>query len=121
MRRYLFAILSLVGTAAFAQGFRDTDKFFDVDGLTTVLSGQVIEFYDGSLASYGVAGDYEFAYAPGEPPFRGIYEIGDRGEVCVDFDNGFGRCDTYVRSTDRIILVIEDGQRFPVKSVQPIN
>ena len=46
---------------------------------------------------------------------EGVYRIEADGSVCVDFINGFSRCDLYVRSGDRVILLDEKGDRYPLR------
>ncbi len=85
------------------------------------LSGQVVQFFDGSKARYGSDGSYAYTYTDDQEPFVGTYSAAEGGEVCVTFDNGFSRCDTFVLSGDRLTLIIEDGTRFPVQRVAPIT
>ena len=40
------------------------------------------------------------------------------GVVCSAFDNGFSRCDMYVDDGARLVLITEDGTRFPVREVR---
>ena len=48
-------------------------------------------------------------------PRGGRYTISDDSTVCIDFDNGFSRCDMYVRSGEKLVLLTEDGLRFPIR------
>ena len=45
----------------------------------------------------------------------GPYRITDTGDVCIDFGNGATRCDLYVQSGNRTILIDEKGDRYPVR------
>ena len=100
---------------------RDGDMLLPDDELTAYLSGQVLEFHDGSLASYHPDGKYEYRYTPDEPPFIGKYEISGNSTVCVEFDNGFSRCDMIVRNGDRHLMIIEKGYRFPIRSATELQ
>lgn len=111
-------VLACAATGALAQGVRDGDTLFETDGLAARLSGMMVEFFDGSRAYYGAAGAYEYRYTPEDPPFIGTYETRD-SMVCVTFENGADRCDTFVEGGGRLVLIIEDGTRFPVRSEAP--
>jgi len=102
---------------AVAQGVRDNDRRLNAAEITDMLSGRIVEFHDGSKSRYGADGSYAYTYADGEPPFVGAYTAGDDGRVCVSFENGAARCDHYVMDGTRLILVIADGTRFPVRSL----
>mgnify|MGYP001798216536 CR=1 FL=1 len=112
--------LALMATSATAQGVRDSDTRLSADETRAKLAEQVVEFFDGSKARYGGDGAYAYTYTDDGPAFRGTYVANDGGEVCVGFDNGFDRCDTYVLSGDRLVLIIADGTRFPARSVTPL-
>ena len=49
---------------------------------------------------------------------RRLFEIGEQGQICIQYRNGFGRCDTYVRNAGRLVLLTEKGERFPVREVE---
>ncbi len=124
MRIGILALIALVAvsiqtSAVAAQGVQDDDARFSASGLSDAIAGQTLEFFDGSLASYADSAAYEYRYRPDEPPFVGKWRATDESEVCVTFNNGFSRCDVIVRSGDRLVLITEDGLRFPVRSVRP--
>jgi len=115
----LAALLLLLALPAAAQtGLRDTDTRFTGTGLADALSGNTARFFDGSLATYNADSSYEYRYAPGDPVWRGTWEAAG-SEVCVAFDNGTSRCDTFVRAGGRLVLVIARGDRFPVRALTP--
>jgi hypothetical protein len=76
-----------------------------------------MEFFDGSTAAYAGDGAYRYVYAPDDPPFVGVWAAGEGGEVCVTFDTGRSRCDTYVENGGRLVLIIANGDRYPVRAV----
>ena len=115
----LALLFASFATAASAQGVRDSDIMLDANEMASTLSGHVVEFFDGSKSYYAADGAYHYTYTDDGPPFRGTYEVNDQSGVCVTFDNGFSRCDMYVRSGERLVLIIEDGTRFPVRSRTP--
>jgi len=117
----LMAVLSVLACPVAAQGIRDDDRSLNIIELDGALSGQVVEFYDGSKARYMPDRGYSYTYREGEPPFVGTYEPHDDGQVCVEFDNGFSRCDMYVMAGEQLVLIIADGTRFPVRTVTPLS
>lgn len=116
----LAALAAIAAGAAMAQGIRDTDTILNADETQAALAGHVIEFFDGSKARYDAGGAYSYTYSGDTEPFRGTYVPGAGGEVCVTFDNGFSRCDVYVRDGERLVLIIADGTRFPVRTRTPL-
>ncbi len=113
--RYVLILSAFAALPAAAQ-----DATFEGAELFNTLSGQTIEFFDASKASYAADGSYEYRYRPEDQAWRGTWDA-EGAEVCVIFENGFDRCDTFVRSGDRLVMVIADGTRFPVKSLGPIE
>lgn len=113
-------ILAFVAMAipAFAkEGLRATDTELDQAGLTALLSGQVIEFFDGSKSTYRENGRYEYTYTDDGPVWAGAYRMEAESVVCVDFDNGSARCDVIVKDGARVVLITVDGLRFPVRNM----
>lgn len=115
MRMVLF--LSFLAFPAFAQdGIRATDTVLTADQLTQLLSGQTIEFHDDSKSHYRADGSYFYTYTDDGPHWTGTYQVFDESRVCVEFDNGSTRCDQFIRDGERIVLVIADGTRFPIRN-----
>jgi hypothetical protein len=78
------------------------------------LAGRTLTFFDDGQAKFSAGGAYSYTYASGDAAF-GTYSIAEDGSVCIAYRNGFGRCDLYVRSGDRLILIDEKGDRYPVR------
>ncbi len=78
------------------------------------LAGQTFTFYDDGQAAFSAGGAYSYTYASGDAAF-GTYSIADDGSVCIAYRNGFCRCDLYVRSGGRLVLIDEKGDRYPVR------
>lgn len=112
---------ALAASPASAQGLRPGDRIMEPAELDALLGGQAVEFFDGSVARYAPDGAYSYTYQPGDPPFLGRYGAAPDSQVCVTFDNGFDRCDTYVMAGDRLVLIIADGTRFPVRRISPLE
>lgn len=119
--RMIFVLVLLAAAPLHAQGLRAGDEPMDAAALSATLAGQVVEFFDGSLARYRADGAYDYRYRPEGREHRGTYTTTDDSTVCVAFENGFDRCDTYVRAAGRLVLIIEDGTRFPVRATHPIE
>lgn len=116
MKWYFFAAFAVLATPAVAQDwdFREIDRALSQKEVEALTLGQTIEFYDDGKSKYSAGGAYSYTYASGESAF-GTYEIGADGTVCVSYRNGFGRCDRYVESSGRIVLLTERGLRFPIR------
>ena len=93
---------------------RNGDALFSRAKLQERLAGQTLTFYDDGQSRFGPNGGYSYTYGVGGTAF-GVYEIGEDSTVCIAFDNGASRCDLYVMNTARLIVVTEEGQRFPVR------
>ena len=118
MRLVILTAAALIATHAAAQ-VRSGDEVFDAGGLAGELSGTQLEFYDGSTAQYDADKGYVYRYTPDDRPFTGTWDTNDDSSVCVTFDNGSDRCDIIVRAAGRLVLITEDGVRFPVREVRP--
>ena len=113
-------ILPLVfaaGSAIAQDGVRSSDLVLDASELNTLLSGQVIEFFDGSKSTYLESGRYEYTYTDDGPIWAGAYRLEEDSAVCVDFDHGSARCDLIVKDGVRVVLITADGLRFPVRNI----
>ena len=118
MRKLTLFLVLLPGIVA-AQGMRDGDRVPNADELAATLGVTTLTFYDGSTASFRPDGRYAYRYTPEDSDWVGRYDTGAEGQVCVTFDNGSGRCDTYVEAGGRLVLFTAGGLRFPVRSVEP--
>ncbi len=78
------------------------------------LAGRTLTFYDDGQSRYSAGGAYSYTYASGESAF-GTYSIAEDGSICIAYRNGFSRCDLYVHSGERLILIDEKGDRYPVR------
>ncbi len=102
------------------QSPRSGDTLLDQSALTELLRGQEIEFYTGGLAEYYADGSYSYRYALGGERVMGVYEFRDDSFVCTVFNNGFDRCDLVVQSGERTVMVVENGERYPIKFINPM-
>ena len=117
MRLWTLALLVLTAVPAQAEDGRLAgDEPFEAAALASRLSGQIVEFFDGSKSRYGTGGDYGYTYTDAGPVWSGDWRTEEGSRVCVDFDNGSARCDRFVRSGERVVLITSDGTRFPVRN-----
>ncbi len=81
------------------------------------LMGRTLTFYDDGQSRYSAGGSYSFTYGVqnGGGTAYGVYRVVDDGSICVDFRNGFSRCDLYVMNAGRLLLITQDGARYPVR------
>ena len=118
MKSIMSLAFILAANFAFAdEGFRASDAEMDEAGLSALLSGQVVEFFDGSKSTYRQNGRYEYTYTDDGPVWAGAYRMAAESRVCVDFDNGSARCDVFVMDGTRAVLITTDGLRFPVRNI----
>lgn len=116
MRLLLALCLAASPVAAENWMRRDGDRSFDKITLDARLRGAVIEFYDGGLGEYYTDGRYTYTYANSGGTGYGYFEVQEDGSVCVEFVNGFSRCDLFVLDQqDRLVVITEQGDRFPVR------
>ncbi len=110
--------LALFPTFACAQDWspRDSDRLFDQAALDTRLRGQTITFFDDGQSRFFDDGRYTYTYANDGGTGYGYFDVKDDSTICVDFVNGFSRCDMYViDASDRLVVITESGDRFPVR------
>lgn len=97
-------------------GQRPSDVTFTEQGLESLITDAMVRFQDGSVAEYFRDRNYVYTAGDGRTSYHGTWEVYDGGQVCVRFDNGFARCDTYVRSANKMVLILASGDRYPVRS-----
>lgn len=112
----ILALASPMAGPAAAQDWatRAGDERLSAGELQAFLTAGAIRFYDGGRSEYGPGSSYAYVYAD-DGRAEGRYRIGKDGAVCVDFANGFSRCDLFVRNAGRMVLIDRKGARFPVK------
>ena len=118
--RVLITVFALIGGSAAAQDYalRDSDERFDVPGLSAALTGRSLTFFDDGVSRFSAGGSYSYTYGVqnGGGSQFGTFTVMPGGIVCILYRNGFDRCDMYVRSGGRIVVLTEDGERYPVRS-----
>lgn len=116
MRSVFLAIILMAPSAVVAQDWalRADDRLLTRDEVAVLTEGRTLVFYDDGQSKFSAGGAYSYTYASGESAF-GRYRLEADGTVCIDYRNGFGRCDRYVQSGSRIVMLTEKGERFPLR------
>lgn len=116
MRIFLTTFLILVPGALWAQSWNlyANDTVLTEHEIATRIEGQTLVFYDNGQSVFGPDGGYSYTYDGGGTSF-GQYRVEGDGIICIDFENGWSRCDKYVRSDQRLILLTADGERYPIR------
>lgn len=99
------------------------DDFTLLSGDTVLAQAEVValtakgdvEFFEGGVSRYSVGGAYSYTYANDGDTAYGRFNISDNGLICIDFRNGRSRCDRFVRSHGRLVMITESGDRFPIR------
>lgn len=114
---FLLAASFLPVVPAFAQEWklRPGDEVLDRRAAERMTNGRTLVFYDEGRSKFSPGGAYSYTYANGGGTAFGIFSVMDDGRVCIEFRNGFDRCDLYVRNKSLLVLLTEKGERFPVK------
>jgi hypothetical protein len=113
--RYLIALL-ILPTSLWAENFDvlEGDTKLSRIEVVQLTSKPVVEFYEGGQSRYAVGGAYNYTYKEGAAAF-GRFEITEDGTVCITYRNGRTRCDRFVHSHGRLVMLTQDGQRFAIR------
>lgn len=116
--RILFFVFCALSHPVFADdwNFYEGDVTLNSDDFDQIFVGNSLVFYDGGKSGFGPDGAYSYTYDGGGTA-RGVFSVKDAGMICVDFDNGWSRCDTFVSNNGRLVLLTEKGERYPIKEV----
>jgi len=121
MRTLTLGLILLASSAAAQDGFRDTDVRLSKEDLTTYLSGQILSFYNDGISTYQADGVFTYQYSADGNKVPGTYEVMEDSRVCTVFAVGFERCDYVVQAGARYVLIVENGDRYPVKTREAIK
>lgn len=117
--RLLALILMCLPASLWGQEFavRDGDERFDIAGLTDAVTGRTLVFYDDGVSKFSAGGAYSYTYSEvnGGGTQFGAFTVMADGIICILYRNGFDRCDMYVRSNNRLVVLTETGERYPVR------
>jgi len=112
----LLAFLLLLPTAAIASDFAvlKGDTPLTREEVIALTQTHLVEFYEGGQSRYSVGGSYSYTYQSGGTAF-GKFEVGPEGAICIKYRNGRNRCDRFVRSHGRLVMITQTGDRFPIR------
>lgn len=114
MRYVLFLILWPASVLAADFPLLAGDEALNREEVIALTGQHLVEFYEGGQSRYSAGGSYSYTYQGGGTAF-GQFEIGADGLVCVRFNNGRDRCDRFVRSHGRTVMITQGGDRFPIR------
>lgn len=110
----------VMATPLAAQDFqpRDSDRILDAPAMQAQVVGRTHEFFDGGVSFFSISGTYTYTYSDGGRAYGewALQDDGTGGIICTSFAAGFSRCDMYVHDGTRLVLITEDGTRFPVRA-----
>lgn len=119
MKIAIFALT--LATPALAQDYviRSSDTIPTRSALLDMILDRDLEYYDGGSSRYSSDGTYAWTFGDnnGGATLPGIYAVGDNATICITYDTGSQRCDMFVFAADRLVLLSEDGHRYPVRRV----
>lgn len=115
--RYLLIFLLLSGAASAAEWRLRAGDVPLTPAEMAALEGRVLTFYDDGQSRYSAGGAYSYTYSAenGGGTAFGTFEVAQDGSICTAFRNGFSRCDLFVHSKGRLVLITEKGERYPVR------
>ena len=115
-------ILLILATPAAAQDYsvRGNDDVFTPAALADMIHDRDLEYFDGGVSRYNADGSYAWTYADnnGGAVLTGTHDIQEGGVVCITYDAGPQRCDMFVMSAARLVLLTDDGQRYPLREIR---
>lgn len=113
--RYLIALL-LLPSSVLADDFRllKGDAALSRAEVIAMTQRPVVEFYEGGQSRYSAGGSYSYTYAEGGTSF-GSFQVAEDGTICITYRNSNSRCDRFVHSHGRLVMLTEDGQRFAIR------
>lgn len=115
-------ILSSLAAPVMAQNYdlRATDSVPTRATLSETILDRDLEYFDGGISRYATNGTYAWTYGAnnGGGVHEGVHDFKDNGVVCITYHTGARRCDMFVLSNDRLTLLTNDGQRYPVRKIE---
>lgn len=119
MKYALLPLLLAAPVSAQEYATRDTDNLPTFETLAETILDHDLEYFDGGVSRYNTDGTYTWTYNPdnGGGTWYGHHEISEN-IVCITFVTGVERCDMFVTVDDRLTVLTEGGDRFPIRSIQ---
>ena len=117
----IISLLFATGAEAQHWNMRSDDRVLDAADLALIADGGSLTYFDDGVSQFSAGGSYSYTYANGGGTAFGRFRVEGQGTICIDYRNGFSRCDKYVRNAGRLVLLTENGQRFPVKTADGVS
>lgn len=120
MKHALFLIALASPLAAQDYAMRDSDTVPTGAALSETVLDKDLEYFDGGVSRYATDGTYTWTYAQnnGGGVHAGTHDIRDGGFICVTYDAGPERCDMFVMSGTRLVLLTDNGERYPLREIR---
>ncbi|MCT4611196.1 MAG: hypothetical protein N4A70_18570 [Pelagimonas sp.] len=117
----LIPLALLAPLPLFAQDFslREDDQRIPPAELAERLSGRDLIYYDNGRSRYYADGRYSYTFDGDVMESAGGYwTIKEDGTICAEFISHRARCDLFVENNGRLVLIDEQGGRYPVKRIE---
>ena len=69
-----------------------------------------------AMPAFQTDGGFDYRYEADGERIPGTYRVMPESTVCTDYANGFSRCDMIVQAGQRYVMIIENGERYPIRS-----
>lgn len=102
MRAFVLGGVSGVLALIAGLGSADAQQKLTADEIRTLVVGKEFQISTNAIVTYKTDGSYMVLLLNGGGRQRGIYRV-EEGRICVDFHNGYKRCDQILR---------DDGGRY---------
>ena len=115
--RSLIALLAIIALPAGAEEFPllGGDTALSRAEVVSLTEGDDVVFFEGGRSRYSVGGAYSYTYPDDGGTAFGTFEVTPEGLICIAFRNGHSRCDRFVRSHGRLVMITQKGDRFPIR------
>lgn len=120
MKYFLLPLLALaLPVAAQDYDIRSNDTQPSADDLVAYIVDRDLIYFDDGTSRYNADGSYAWTYSAvnGSSVWPGLYTVTDN-IICIDFESGTARCDMFVFSGDRLTLLTDNGERYPVREIR---
>lgn len=114
--RYALLAMTVWAAPCMAQDWalRDGDTALSAPEMAERIVGHTLVFYDNGQSRFSPGGSYSYTYDGGRTAF-GTFSVQPDSVICIAYRNGWSRCDKYVLNSARLVLLTEDGERFPIR------